>query len=50
MGKLKTAGAQRGLDAFAAFFHGVVRQAGNVEVAHARGAAIDFHFDQVSVA
>jgi hypothetical protein len=49
MGKLKTAVAQRGLDAFAAFFHGVVWQADNVEVAHARGASIDFHFDQVSV-
>ncbi len=49
MGKLKTAVAQRGLDALAALFHGVIRQPDDVEVGHACGAYIDLHFDEVSV-
>ena len=38
-----------GFDTFAAFFHGVVRETGDVEVGHARRAYIDLHFDEVSV-
>ncbi len=49
MGKLKAAVAQRGFDALAAFFHGVIRQPDNVKIGHARRAYIDLHFDEVSV-
>jgi hypothetical protein len=41
--------AHGGLDAFAAFFDGVVGEADDVEVLHASGADVDLDFDEVSV-
>ena len=39
----------RGLDAFAAFLHGIVGESHDVEVLHTRGADVDFDFDRVGV-
>jgi hypothetical protein len=47
--KFKTAISQGRLDTLAAFFHGVVRQAHDVKVLHARGTHIHFDFDKVGV-
>jgi len=47
--KFKATAAQRGLDALAAFSHGIVRQADDVEVLHACGANVLFNFDEIGV-
>src|SRR5580658_4304699 len=49
MRKLEAAVAKRGLDAFTAFLDGVVREADDVKVLHARGADVDFDLDNVGV-
>ena len=49
MRKLERAVSQRRLDALAAFFHGVVGKTHHVEIVHARGAYIYFHFNNVGV-
>ncbi len=49
MRKLEAAISQCGLDAFPAFFYGVIRQANDVEIGHARRAYIHLHFNQVGV-
>ena len=47
--KFDAAIAKGGLDAFAAFFYGIVGQADDVEVVHAGGANVDFDFDDVGI-
>jgi hypothetical protein len=49
MGKLEAVIAERGLDALAAFFHGIIGQAHNVEILDPRGADVDLDFDEVGV-
>ena len=49
VGKFDAAIAKGGLDAFAAFFYGIVGQADDVEVVHAGGANVDFDFDEVGI-
>ncbi len=48
VGKFDAAIAKSGFDAFAAFFYGIVGQTDDIEVVHASGADVDFHFDKVS--
>jgi hypothetical protein len=48
-GKIEAAIAQNCTDAFAAFFHGNVRQADDGEVALERGDDVHFAFDEISV-
>ena len=48
-GEIETAISQRGLDALAAFLHGNVRQADDVEAALIRGANVRLHFHEVGV-
>ena len=48
-GKIESAIAQSGADAFAAFFHGDVRQADDGEVAFEGGRNVHFDFDQIGV-
>ena len=47
--KFDAAIAEGGLDAFAAFFYGIVGQADDVEIVHAGGANVDFDFDEVGI-
>jgi len=47
--KFKTAISQCRFNAFAAFFHGVVGEAHDVEILHARGAYVYFDFNEVGV-
>jgi len=49
VGKFEAAIAQRGFDTLAAFFHGVVGQADDVEVLDARGADVNLDFNEVGV-
>ena len=49
MRKLEAAIAERRLDALTALFNGIVREANDVEVLHAGGTHVDFHFDEVGV-
>jgi hypothetical protein len=49
MRKLEAAIAESGLDAFAAFLDGIVRQANDVEVLHTGGTHVDFDLDQIGI-